>query len=30
MDIRDNDCIENYLEFKDEGSEIVANRLLRI
>ncbi len=26
MDIRDDDCIENYLEFKDEEPEIVANK----
>jgi len=25
-DIRNDDCIENYLEFKDEKPKVVANR----
>ena len=28
MDIRDDDCMENYLEFKDEEPEIVVNKCI--
>lgn len=27
-DMRDDDCIENYLEFKDEKPKVVANRYI--
>ncbi|MFZ3107086.1 MAG: hypothetical protein WA105_06885, partial [Candidatus Hydromicrobium sp.] len=29
MDMRDEDCIENYLEYKDEEPQIVANKYIR-
>jgi len=28
MDIKDDDCIENYLEFKDEEPEITTNKYI--
>ena len=28
MDLRDDDCIENYLEFKDEEPQIMAHRYI--
>lgn len=28
MDIRDDDCMENYLEFKDEEPEIITHKYI--
>jgi len=28
MDLRDNDCIENYLEFKDEEPQVIAHKYI--